>query len=73
MSASTKAKPKPSFLCPQRLYTLPGFYAVTGWTYQRERELKLEHGLQLPRLRCGKRVFIDGAAAIEYIRKAAQL
>jgi hypothetical protein len=72
-TASTKtAKPKPSFIDPNRLYSLAGFLQCSGFTPQRMGELR-RLGIDLPRLKCGRRVFIEGSAAIEYIRRASQL
>ncbi|HMP08229.1 MAG TPA: hypothetical protein PJ982_17915 [Lacipirellulaceae bacterium] len=69
MPAPTKQPP--TFIDPQRLYTLAGFMAASGFNFSRMRELRIK-GIDLPRLRVGKRVFIEGHAAIEYIRKAAE-
>jgi hypothetical protein len=69
---ATSAKPKPSFIDPNRLYALAGFLQCSGINQTRVRALRLA-GIDLPKLRVGKRVFIRGCDGIEYIERAAKL
>lgn len=68
---ATKAPPR-SHVDPDCIYTLEGFRRVTGLAQTRMREARLQ-GLDIPRLTVGKRVFIRGRDAIEYIEKLAEL
>ncbi len=60
----------PSFIAPERLYTLRGFYEASGISQTRVREARLR-GITLSMLSVGKRKFVRGYDAIAYIERLA--
>jgi hypothetical protein len=69
--ASTFKRPA-SYIDPDRLYALKGFQEAAGIAATRMREARLQ-GVVPTTLRVGKRVFIRGRDAIEYVERLAQL
>jgi hypothetical protein len=69
---ATTAKRPATFIDPERLYALRGFQEAAGIAATRMREARLQ-GLTPTTLRVGKRVFIRGKDAIEYIEALAHL
>jgi hypothetical protein len=69
MTAKTAER---SYLDPDRLYTLAGFRVASGIAQTRMREARLQ-GVIPRQLRVGKRIFIRGRDAIEYIERLAEL
>lgn len=69
MSVSTKA---PSYIAPERLYSLKGFQAAAGVSSTRMREAR-KASVALPFLEVGRRKFIRGSDAIWYLEKLAEL
>lgn len=69
---ATTAKRPATFIDPERLYALRGFQAAAGIAPTRMREARLQ-GLTPTTLKVGKRVFIRGKDAIEYIEALARL
>jgi hypothetical protein len=70
MPTRRSEKPRTSFIDPDRLYTLEGFKDATGISNTRMREARLR-GMAPEVLRVGRRVFIRGRDAIEYIERLA--
>jgi hypothetical protein len=68
-TATTKA---PSFLAPERLYSLKGFQSAAGISATRMREGR-QAGITLPTLEVGRRKFVRGTDAIAYLEKLAEL
>lgn len=68
---STKVAER-SFLCPDRLYTLAGFRVASGIAQTRMREARLQ-GVVPSQLKVGKRIFIRGRDAIQYVERLAAL
>jgi hypothetical protein len=62
----------PSFIAPDRLYTLKGFQIASGVSATRIREAKRK-GVVLPTLEVGRRKFVGGADAISYLYELARL
>jgi hypothetical protein len=67
----SNAKQDPSFLAPDRLYTLRGFQAAAGVSATRRREARLR-GIALPTLAVGRRKFVRGADAIAFVLRLAE-
>jgi hypothetical protein len=68
MSAvSTKA---PSYIAPERLYSLKGFQAAAGVSATRMREAR-QAGIHLPTIEVGRRKFVRGSDAIDYLERLA--
>lgn len=65
-------KPRPSYIAPERLYTLAGFRSDSGISATRMREARLR-GVAPVMLTVGKRRFIRGADAIAYIERLAAM
>jgi len=63
-------KSEPSFIDPSRLYTLRGFHVASGISSTRMRTARQE-GIVCPMLEVGRRKFIRGADAIDYIVRLA--
>lgn len=63
---------EPSFLAPERFYSLTGFQAASGVSATRIREAR-RAGITLPTLEVGKRKFIRGADAIAFVERLATL
>jgi hypothetical protein len=63
-------KSVPTFIAPERLYTLRGFHEASGISQTRVREAWLR-GVELPMLTVGKRKFVRGYDAIAYIERLA--
>ena len=61
-----------SFIAPERLYTLKGFIAASGISATRMREAR-RAGITIPTLETGRRKFIRGSDAIEYIERLSRL
>ena len=68
-TVTTKA---PSYLAPERLYSIKGFIAAAGVSSTRMREAR-HAGIVLPALEVGRRKFIRGSDAIEYLEKLAAM
>ena len=68
--AKTKAQ-KASYLDPERLYALEGFYSVSGISQTRRYEAH-KAGIELPTLIVGKRKFVRGVDAIAFIERLAE-
>jgi hypothetical protein len=69
MASVTKER---SYLDPDRLYSLRGFQEASGISATRLREAR-RAGVDVLRLKVGRRVFIRGADAIAFIEALAQL
>lgn len=69
MAATTKS---PSFIAPERLYSLKGFQASAGVSATRMREAR-KVGIVLQTLEVGRRKFIRGSDAIAYLESLATL
>jgi hypothetical protein len=61
----------PGFIDPNRLYTLRGFYNDSGVSPTRVREARRE-GIEFPTMDMGKRKFIRGHDAIQFIEQLSQ-
>lgn len=61
-----------SYIDADRLYTLAGFRIASGIAATRMREARLQ-GVHPVTLEVGRRVFIRGRDAIEYIERLAEL
>ena len=57
---------------PDFLYTYNGFIRCSGITKSRIREARLQ-GIPLPSINVGRRIFVPGARAIEFIETLAKL
>jgi hypothetical protein len=66
--ATTK---KPSFIDPGRMYSLRKFVADSGISLTRIRQAA-QVGIELPKVRVGKRVFVRGRDGIAFIEKLAE-
>lgn len=62
----------PSYIDPDRLYAIRGFWAASGISPTRIREAK-RCGIELPTLEVGKRKFVRGHLGIEFIVRLAEL
>ncbi len=69
VKATTRA---PSFLAPERLYTLSGFQVAAGVSATRIREAR-RLGVELPTIVVGKRKFVRGRDGIFFIERLATL
>ncbi|MBA3480331.1 MAG: DNA-binding protein [Pirellulales bacterium] len=67
-----KTNQTPSFLDPNRLYTLRGFQQASGISSTRMREARLQ-GIRLPAINVGRRKFVRGLDAIAYVERLATL
>jgi hypothetical protein len=67
MAMSTKA---PSYIAPERLYSLKGFQSAAGVSSTRMREAR-KAGIILPTLEVGRRKFARGTDVIAYIERLA--
>lgn len=70
--ATPATKRQPSYIDPSRFYALRGFQIDAGVTPTRMREARLQ-GVTPVTLKIGKRVFIRGSDAIEYLERLAAL
>lgn len=61
----------PSFIHPDALYSIHGFIEASGISYTRIHNAA-KAGIKLPAFRVGRRKFIEGQAAMSYIRELAQ-
>jgi len=61
----------PSYLAPERLYSLKGFMAASGINATRICKAR-RVGVELPCVQVGKRKFVRGADAIAYIERLAE-
>ncbi len=59
-----------SYIAPERLYSLKGFQQASGVTATRIHHAK-RSGIDLPTLEVGRRKFVRGIDAIEFIEKLA--
>jgi hypothetical protein len=64
------SKPSPTYIDPNVLDTWNGFQIASGISATRMRQARRD-GIVLPRLEVGKRKFIRGRDAIEYIERLA--
>lgn len=64
------AKQPPTFIAPEYLYPLKGFYAASGVTPARRSEARRQ-GIELPTIEVGRRKFVRGADGIAYIERLA--
>jgi hypothetical protein len=71
LSMSAKVADR-SYIDPDRLYTLTGFRVASGIAQTRMREARLQ-GVIPRQLKVGKRIFIRGRDAIEYVERLAEL
>jgi hypothetical protein len=69
---SSLAFREPSFIDPARLYSIRGFHAASGISETRVRMAK-RCGIELPSIEVGKRKFVTGQAAIDYIKRLAEI
>ena len=69
---ATSTKRPASYIDPDRLYALRGFQEAAGIAATRMREARLQ-GVVPATLKVGKRVFIRGRDAIEYVERLAAL
>lgn len=67
MATTTRA---PSYIAPERLYSLKGFQAAAGVSSTRMREAR-RAGIVLPSLEVGRRKFVRGVDAIAFIERLA--
>jgi hypothetical protein len=65
------ASKEPSYIAPERLYSLAGFRAASGVSETRMREARMQ-GIEIPMLVVGKRKFIRGVDAISFIERLAE-
>ena len=71
----SKPTPKPkqaSFIAPERLYSLRGFYGDSGVSDTRRREAARQ-GVVLPTLEVGRLKYVRGHDGIAYIEKLAAM
>jgi hypothetical protein len=68
----SKTPTQSSYIAPERLYSLRGFYAESGVSDTRRREAARQ-GIQLPTLAVGKLKYVRGHDAIAYIERLAEL
>lgn len=68
--AKTKSN-QPTYIAPDRLYSLKGFYTASGITPTRISEAR-RCGIDLPCLEVGKRKFVRGSDGIAYIERLAR-
>ena len=64
-------KTPPSYIAPERLYSLKGFMAASGVNSMRIYKAR-RAGIELPCLIVGKRKFVRGSDAIAYIERLAE-
>lgn len=69
--AHTSKRP-PSFIDPERLYSLRGFQEASGISATRMREARLS-GIYLPTISVGRRQFVRGSEGIPYIEQLAKI
>jgi hypothetical protein len=69
VTATTRA---PSFIAPERLYSLRGFQVAAGVSATRIREAR-KAGIVLPTLEVGRRKFVRGTDGIAYLEQLAAL
>jgi hypothetical protein len=62
---------EPSFIDPSRLYSIRGFWNASGVSPTRIRLAKRQ-GIELPTIEVGRRKFVRGTDAIEFIERLAQ-
>ena len=65
-------KRPPTFLDPERLYSLRGFQEASGITSTRMREARLQK-VEPEYIIVGRRKFLRGVDAIEYVEQLAEL
>ena len=61
-----------SYIAPERLYSLRGFYVESGISETRRREAARQ-GVELPTLEVGKRKYVRGWEGIAFIEKLAEM
>lgn len=64
------AKQPPTFIAPDYIYPLKGFYACSGITPARRSEAR-KLGIELPTIEVGRRKFVRGADGIAFIERLA--
>jgi hypothetical protein len=69
---SSTALREPTFIAPERLYSLRGFIAASGISETRIRKARRQ-GIELPSITAGRRKFIRGSSAIAYIERLAEV
>ena len=62
----------PTVIRPEDVYPLQGLIAASGISYTRIRDAA-KAGLEMKTMKAGKRVFVRGSDAIEFIEKLAAL
>ena len=62
----------PSYLLPDALYKLRGFWIASGISPTRIREAR-RRGIELPVLNVGRRKFVRGIDAVQFVEKLAAL
>lgn len=62
---------QPTFIAPERLYTLVGFQQAAGISGTRMREAR-RRGVTPTLLRVGRRIFIRGGDAISFVEALAR-
>jgi hypothetical protein len=60
----------PSFISPHYVYPIAGFCSVSGIKYDRIQRAKKD-GIPFPGFKIGKRLFIKGSSALEYLDRLA--
>lgn len=61
---------EPSYIAPERLYSLRGYWSASGISPTRIREAR-RCGIDLPCLEVGKRKFVRGVDGIAFIERLA--
>lgn len=62
----------PSFIAPERLYALKSFVIASGISSTRMREAR-RLGVLLTTIKVGRRIYVRGVDAIDYIERLAKL
>jgi len=71
-SVSRSTEPCPAGLRPDSLYTLRGFKDAAGIGHSVIRRAR-NAGISLPTMTVGRRKFIEGKAAIQFLKSVAKL
>jgi hypothetical protein len=69
---ATVSTREPTFLAPERLYSIKGFQSAAGVSSTRMRYAR-QAGIILPTLEVGRRKFVRGHDAIAYLERLAAL
>lgn len=67
--ATTEA---PTYIAPERLYSIRGFQEASGVSATRMREAR-HKGVDIKSITVGRRKFVRGADAIDYVERLAEL